>query len=110
MPSIPQHNLPQQFGRFLLAGAFVFAVSFWFITSLYLPTADAQRDRLALVFLAKAITTQTFAQWLQNLENAYLPLFLGQRPLVASYLVSVPLAWVAAWLYDIKILRKENIV
>jgi hypothetical protein len=110
MPSTPQHNLPQQFGRFLLSGAFVFAVSFWFTTSILLPTADAQRDRLALSFLAKAITTQTFAQWLHDLNNAYLPLFLGQRPLVVSYLVSVPLAWIAAYLYDIKILRKENIV
>lgn len=109
MPT-PQPNLLQQFGRFLLAGALVFAIAFWLTSSILLSQADAARDRLALRFLFKALTTQPFTPWLQDLNHAYLPIFLSQRPLVGAYLISAPLAWAAAFLYDIKILRKENIV
>jgi hypothetical protein len=110
MPSTPQHGLPQQFGRFLLAGALTFTLVFWFTSSLFMTTPDAHKDSQVLRWIIKGLTTKAFADWLADLHYAYLPFFLGQRPLVASYLIAVPLAWVAAFLYDIKILRKENIV
>ena len=110
MPS-PQYTLPQQLGRFLVAGALVFTLAFWLLaSSLGLSTTDAHHDWRALNMIGKGLTTQSFAQWLEDLHHAYLPFFLGQRPLVAAYLVSAPLAWLAAFLYDMKILRKENIV
>jgi hypothetical protein len=109
MPT-PQLTLPQQFGRFLVAGALVFLLAFWITTSCAVTTTDAHRDLRALTMILKALTTRTFSAWLQNLHTAYLPFFLGQRPLVVCYLISAPLAWLAAFLYDMKILRKENIV
>src|SRR5882672_437553 len=102
MPT-PQLTLPQQFGRFLLAGALVFSISFWLTTSLLLTTADTHHDFLALRLILKGVTTQPFARWLQDLHTAYLPFFLTQRTLVESYLISAPLGWLSAFLYDTKI-------
>jgi len=109
MPT-PPLTLPQQFGRFLVTGAAVFLLAFWITSSFSLTTADAHRDRRALEMVLKALTIQSFSAWLGDLHTAYLPFFLGQRPLVVCYLISAPLAWLAAFLYDMKILRKENIV
>jgi hypothetical protein len=103
-------NLPQQFGRFLLAGAFVFAVFFWGLSSILLSSQDAHRDILAIRVIAKASTLLPFANWLQDFERAYVPFFLQQTSLVACYLISVTLAWLAAFFYDTKVLRKENIL
>lgn len=110
MPATPQHTLGQQFGRFLVCGALVFTVTFWLTSSIFLTAVDAKRDIHALVLLMKALTAIPFADWLAELHHAYLPFFLGQRPLVGCYLIAVPLAWGAAFLYDIKIQRKENFV
>ena len=41
-------NLPQQFGRFLLTGAFVFTVFFWGLSSILLSSQDIHRDILAV--------------------------------------------------------------
>ena|SRR5712692_1894339 len=110
MPVTPQLTLGQQFGRFLVAGALVFTLTLWFTTGIFISTADAHRNSLVLHWLIKGLTTKPFAAWLSDLHHTYLPFFLGQRPLVGPYLISVSLAWLAAFLYDTKILRKENIV
>ncbi|SRR6266567_294161 len=110
MPAQPQHTLGQQFGRFLVCGALVFTLVFWFTSSIFVPTTDAHKDNQVLRWIIKGLTTKTFGDWLADLHHAYLPFFLGQRPLVGSYLIAVPLAWGAAFLYDIKILRKENVI
>jgi hypothetical protein len=109
MPN-PQFTLGQQFGRFLVAGALVFIVAIWLTTSIFLAPSDANKDQLAVRIIIKSLTTQRFGAWLRDLDRAYLPFFLMQRPLVASYLISAPLAWAAAFLYDVRILRKENLV
>ncbi|HET6844854.1 MAG TPA: hypothetical protein VFK06_24705 [Candidatus Angelobacter sp.] len=108
MPSPPQHTLGQQFGRFLVSGALVFTLVFWFTSSILVSAVDVHRDSQALRWLIKGLTTRSFADWLADLHHAYLPFFLGQRPLVGCYLIAVPLAWGAAFLYDTKIQRKEN--
>jgi hypothetical protein len=109
MPT-PQLNLPQQFGRFLLTGALVFTVLFWGTSSILLSTQEVHRDLLAIRVILKSCTQLPFAHWLQDVETAYVPFFLRQRPLLACYLSSAPLAWLAAFLYDIKVLRKENLL
>src|SRR5579883_1723702 len=109
MPAPPQHTLGQQFGRFLVCGFLVFTVTFWFTSSMLLTNVDAKRDTQALHWLLKALATRPFSAWLQDLHHAYLPFFLGQRPLVGCYLIAVPLAWGIAFLYDVKVQRKENI-
>src|SRR5258708_22441055 len=107
MPT-PQLNLPQQFGRFLLTGALVFTVLFWGLSSILLSTQGIHRDLLAVRAIVKSCTLLPFAHWLQDLETAYVPFFLRQRPLLACYLISAALAWLAAFVYDGRILRKEN--
>jgi hypothetical protein len=109
MPAIPL-NLPQQFGRFLLTGFLVFAVLFCGTSSILLSTGAIHRDILAVRDILKSYPYLSFANWLRDFETAFVPFFLRQRPLLACYLISVPLAWLAAFLYDIKILRKENIL
>jgi hypothetical protein len=110
MPTPQQHALPQQFGRFLIAGALVFTLVFWLSTSIFVSTSDAHRDTTAIRWIFVDFTTKTFSVWLADLHRDFLPFFLGQRPLVGSYLLSVPLAWIAAFLFDSKILRRENVV
>jgi hypothetical protein len=109
MPTI-RLNLPQQFVRFLLTGALVFTVFFWGLSSILLSTQDVHRDILAVRTLLKASTVLPFARWLQDFERGYVPFFLRQTSLVACYLISVTLAWLAAFFYDSKVLRKENIL
>lgn len=110
MPAPPQHALGQQFARFLFVGTLVFALMFWLTSSLFVSATDAKRDSQAIRCLIKGLTTRSFLDWLADLHHAYLPFFLGQRPLVGCYLIAVPLAWGAAFLYDIKVQRKENTV
>jgi hypothetical protein len=103
-------NLPQQFGRFLLAGAFVFSVFFWGLSSILLSSQEVHRDVLAVHAVVKSSRLLPFATWLQDCERAYVPFFLRQSSLVACYLISVTLAWVTAFFFDSKVLRKENIL
>jgi len=105
-----QLALPQQFGRFLLTGALVFVVVFWGLSQVLISSHDAHLDFAAVRLILKACVHQPFPQWLQDLQTAYLPFFLHQRQLIACYLSSFSLAWLAAFLFDIKILRKENIL
>ncbi len=109
MPT-PPLNLPQQFGRFLLTGALVFALAFWLSTSILMNAHTAAQDRQALLLALKSYSRQNFSLWLVDVDRAYLPFFLSQRPLVVSYLLAAPLAWFAAFLYDTRILRKENLL
>src|SRR5258708_6854969 len=109
MPA-PQLALPQQFGRFLLIGALVFALLFWALSTVLMSNQDVHRDIAALVALSKSLIHQPFANWIQDVETAYIPFFLRQHLLLACYSISFALAWLAAFLYDIKILRKENIL
>jgi hypothetical protein len=109
MPT-PQLALPQQFGRFLLAGALVFALLFWISSWFLISSPDAHRDLLAVRVILKSGFLQPFANWLRDIQAAYIPFFFRQRPLLACYLISLPMAWLAAFIYDTKILRKENIL
>ena len=110
MPAPPQHTLLQQFGRFLVAGGLVFALTYWLTSSIVVSPADSQRNSQVIRWLIKGLTTRAFAVWLADFHHGFLPFFLAQRAPVGCYLISVPLAWTAAFLYDIKIQRKENIV
>jgi hypothetical protein len=107
MPT-PQLNLPQQFGRFLITGALVFILAFWGTSMIFLSAADAHRDLSAVRLILKSSIHQPFTAWLQDLETAYMPFFLRQLPLMACYLISATLAWLAAFVFDGRILRKEN--
>jgi predicted membrane-bound mannosyltransferase len=109
MPT-PQLALPQQFGRFLLAGALIFTILFWGLSSVLMSNQDVHRDIAAVVALSKSLIHQPFANWFRDVETAYIPFFLRQHSLLACYSISFVLAWLAAFLYDIKILRKENIL
>jgi len=106
----PQLTLPQQYGRFLVAGALVFLLSFWGLSQVLISSHDAHLDSAAVRLTVKAVFHQPFSLWLQNLETAYLPFFLRQRPLLGCYMIASALAWLAAFLHDTKILRKENIL
>lgn len=105
-----QLALPQQFGRFLLTGALVFAVLFWGTSTIMMTTQETHHNMTALYLLLKNLFHQPFANWLHDLQTGFLPFFVRQRPLLACYLIAAPLAWLAAFLYDRKILRKENTV
>jgi len=110
MPGNHQHTLLQQFGRFLVAGALTFTLTLWLTTSVFVTIPDAHRNGQVVHWLMKGLTTKPFGVWLDDFHHGYLPFFLAQRALVACYLMAAPLAWGCAFLYDIKILRKENIV
>ena len=107
MPT-PQLNLPQQFGRFLLTGALVFTLAFWGTSMILISASDTHRDLSVVRVILKSSIHQSFTTWLRDLETAYIPFFLRQRSLLACYLISAPLAWLAAFVYDGRILRKEN--
>jgi len=108
MANTTQLNLLQKFGRFVMIGAVVFTLLFWG-TSLFLITSlSAHRDFSALRIIIKSCIQQPFATFLRDLETAYIPFFLRQRSLLACYLISASLAWTTAFLYDRRILRKEN--
>ena len=109
MPT-PQLALPQQFGRFLLTGALVFIVLFWGLSQVLIPAQDVHRDMAAVRIMLTALFHQPFAAWFRDIETAYVPFFLRQHSLLGSYSLSLVLAWLSAFLYDVKILRKENLV
>jgi len=109
MPT-PQLALPQQFGRFLLTCALVFIVLFWALSQLLIPAQDAHRDMAAARLMLTALLHQPFPAWFRDVETAYVPFFLRQHLLLACYSMSLTLAWVAAFFYDMKILRKENLL
>jgi hypothetical protein len=67
-------NLPQQFGRFLLAGAFLFAAAFWGTSLILVPPMDGHRNLALLRLILKAAPHQPFQTWLQNLETIYISL------------------------------------
>jgi len=75
-----QYTLPQQFGRFLVAGALVFTLVFLLTSSLGLSATAAHHDWRALHMIVKGLTTQSFAQWLEDLHRAYLPFFSRAAP------------------------------
>jgi hypothetical protein len=101
-------NLPQQFGRFILTGASVFTVFFWGLSSILLSDQDLHRDFSVLRVIFKACAHESFTTWISGLESAYIPFFLAQKPLMVCYLLSTPLAWLAAFVFDGRILRQEN--
>jgi hypothetical protein len=106
----PELSLPQQYGRFLVTGALVFIVVFWGQSQVLISRPDARLDSLAVRFIFKALFHQTFSQWLEKVEVDYLSFFLRQRPLLGCYIVASSFAWLAGFLHDTKILRKENML
>jgi predicted benzoate:H+ symporter BenE len=104
----PQLSLPQQFGRFLVTGALVFALGFWGLSQILVSSHDAHLNLSAAGLMVKAGIHEPFAVWFKDFETRYLPLFLRQPPLVACYMISAAFAWLAAFLHDTKVLRKEN--
>jgi hypothetical protein len=103
-----QLNLIQKFGRFLLTGALVFTLAFWGSSSLLIPASDGHRNLSLLRLIAKSSIHRPFPAWLQDLETSYIPFFLQQHSLMSCYFIAASLAWLAAFFYDGRILRKEN--
>ena len=91
-----------------MTGALVFILNFWGTSLVLISALDAHRDISALRIIIKSCTQQSFATFLRDLETVYIPFFLRQKPLMACYLISALLAWTTAFLYDRRILRKEN--
>ena len=110
MPNPQQLSLPQQYGRFLVSGALVFILLFWGLSQVLISTHDAHLDFLALKLIVKGIFHQPFSLWLEKVEVGYVSFFLRQRPLLGCYMIASSLAWLAAFLHDTKILRKENML
>lgn len=107
---MPNHelSLPQQFGRFLLTGAFVFIVVFWVLSEILISSHDTHLNFTAARLILKAATHEPFAVWFKDFQTAYLPFFLRQRPLLVCYMIAASCAWPAAFFHDTKVLRKEN--
>jgi hypothetical protein len=103
-----QLSLPQQFGRFLVIGALVFTLCFWGLSQILVSSHDAHLNFSAARLIVKAGIHEPFAVWFKDFETAYLPFLLRQPPLVACYMISAAFAWVAGFLHDTKVLRKEN--
>ena len=85
-------------------------VVFWALSQVLISAQDAHRDMGAVRLMLTALFHQPFAAWFRDIETAYVPFFLRQHSLLACYAVSLVLAWLAAFLYDTKILRKENLL
>src|SRR6476646_1373319 len=107
MPN-PQLTLPQQYGRFLVTGAFVFVLVFWGLSQFLISSHDAHLNFAAVRLTTKAAVHQPFPVWLHDFEKAYLPFFLGQRSLIGCYMIASACAWLTGFFHDTKILRKEN--
>jgi hypothetical protein len=105
-----QLTLPQQYGRFLVSGALVFGLVLWGTSQFLISSHDAHLDFLAVRLILKAGIHQPLPSWLQNVEATYLPFFFRQRPLLGCYMIASAFAWLAAFLHDTKILRKENML
>jgi uncharacterized protein involved in cysteine biosynthesis len=108
MANTQQLNLIQKFWRFLFIGILVFILAFWGMSSVLIPPADGQRNLTLLRLILKSSIHQPFPAWLHNLESLYVPFFLRQQSLMTCYLIAASLAWLAAFFYDGRILRKEN--
>jgi hypothetical protein len=106
--SLQPLTVPQQATRFGAVGAGAFALTFWFTASLLLPAGLARQDQLAARLIIKGLAAQSFGAWLSDLETAFIPFFLAQRALVACYVVSTPVAWLAAYWFDTKVQRRER--
>ena len=104
----PPLTLPQQYGRFLVTGALVFTLVFWGLSHFLISSHDAHLNFLAVRLIGKALFHQPFSLWLERFETGYFPFFLQQRPLLGCYMTASGLAWLAAFLHDTKVLRKEN--
>jgi hypothetical protein len=104
----PQLTLPQQYGRFLVTGAFVFVLVFWGLSQFLISRHDAHLNFAAVRLTTKAAVHQPFPVWLHDFEKAYLPFFLGQRSLLGCYMIASACAWLTGFFHDTKILRKEN--
>lgn len=104
----PQLTLPQQYGRFLVTGAFVFIFAFWALSQVLISSHDAHLDLVALRLILKGIFQQPFSLWLEKVEVGYLPFFLRQHSLLGCYMIASSFAWLAAFLHDTKVMRKEN--
>jgi hypothetical protein len=103
-----QLNLLQKFGRFMLVGALIFILAFWGASIFLMTSHDAHQDFAAARMILKNSVHQSFPMWLRDVEKAYVPFFLRQPPLMACYLIATSLAWLAAFIFDGRILRKEN--
>jgi hypothetical protein len=103
-----QLNLLQKFGRFLLTGALVFTLAFWGTSLILVSASDGHHDFSVVRLILKSSLHQPFDTWLQDLETSYIPFFIRQRSLMACYLIAASLAWLIAFFYDGRILRKEN--
>jgi hypothetical protein len=108
MPNPQQLTLPQQYGRFLVSGALVFLLVFWGLSQFLISSHDTHLNFTAARLTLKASIHKPFQVWFQDFQTAYLPFFLRQRPFLACYMISSALAWIAAFLHDTKVLRKEN--
>src|ERR1041385_7566148 len=106
----PELSLPQQFGRFLVTGALVFLGIFWALSQLLLSSHDAHLNLTAVRLILKASIHKSFPAWFQDFQTVYLPFFIRQRALLASYMVASSCAWLTAFFHDTKVLRKENTV
>jgi hypothetical protein len=108
MPNPQQLTLPQQYGRFLVSGLLAFILVFWGLSAVLISSHDAHLDFLALRLIVKGIFHQSFSLWLEKVEVGYLSFFLRQRPLLGCYMIASSLGWLAAFLHDTKVMRKEN--
>jgi hypothetical protein len=103
-----QLNLFQQFGRFLLIGALVFTAVFWGASTILISGPEAHQYMSVVRQILKNALHQSFAVWLRDLETGYVPFFLRQRSLLACYMIASSFAWLTAFAFDGRILRKEH--
>jgi hypothetical protein len=110
--AVPVHqlNLLQKFGRFLLVGAVIFALAFWGASMFLVSGHDAHHNFAVVRVILKSSVHKPFTMWLQDLETLYIPFFLRQPPLMGCYLIAASLAWLAAFVFDGRVLRKENVL
>ena len=105
---VHQLNLLQKFGRFILVGAMMFALGFWGASMFLVSSQDVHHNFAVVRVILKSAVHKPFRTWLQDLEAIYIPFFLRQPPLMACYLIAASLAWLAAFVFDGRVLRKEN--
>jgi hypothetical protein len=109
MPHL-QLTLPQQYGRFLVTVALIFILVFWGLSQVLISSHDTHLNSLAVRFILKALFHQPLSLWFEKVEGDYLSFFLRQRPLLGCYIIASSFAWLAGFLHDTKILRKENML
>jgi hypothetical protein len=109
---VPVHqlNLLQKFGRFILVGVVIFALAFWGASMFLVSGSDVHHNSAVIRLILKNSVHKPFTMWLQDLETVYIPFFLRQPPLMACYLIAASVAWLAAFVFDGRVLRKENVL